>query len=137
MLVQYCGIGQEASFHAAMLSKGNINIAQHLISRAESAPPVCRDLLTSSNCYKFDCPFSHDLENHTCSFWMKGRCRKSRPDECKFLHGFSDLLLQGLFHHDNDDAALMTNTIAMHHSAQQVLKIAFGQLQFQLLHHKK
>jgi len=71
-----------------------VNMAQYLIDGALNAPPICRHML-SDGCYRSDCHFSHDVDGHTCLFWIKGRCDKGR-NSCRFLHGFSKNLLDGI-----------------------------------------
>ncbi len=84
---------EEAAHEAALVSNADVNIAQHVIDGALSAPPVCRHML-HDGCYRSDCQFSHDVDGHTCLFWLKGRCGKG--DTCKFMHGFSEKLLDGV-----------------------------------------
>jgi len=86
-------ICEEAALEAVMVSNAYVNVAQHVIDGALSAPPVCRHMLHDV-CYRSDCQFSHDVEGHTCLFWLKGRCGKH--DTCKFMHGFSEKLLEGI-----------------------------------------
>lgn len=86
-------ICQEAAHEAALVSNADVNIAQHVIDGALSAPPVCRHLL-KDGCYRSDCQFSHDVDGHTCLFWLRGRCGKG--DSCRFMHGFSEKLLDGV-----------------------------------------
>lgn len=83
-------ICEEAAYEASLIADTDINLAQHVIDGALSAPPVCRHMLNDS-CYRSDCQFSHDVDGHTCLFWLKGRCGKG--DGCRFLHGFSQKLL--------------------------------------------
>lgn len=72
----------------AALSLVNVHVpaAHQLIQQALQAPPVCRHLL-QDGCYRKDCQFSHDVEHHTCLFWMRGACNQG--PNCRFLHGFS------------------------------------------------
>eukprot|EP00549_Striatella_unipunctata_P022432 CAMPEP_0118680962 /NCGR_PEP_ID=MMETSP0800-20121206/4668_1 /TAXON_ID=210618 ORGANISM="Striatella unipunctata, Strain CCMP2910" /NCGR_SAMPLE_ID=MMETSP0800 /ASSEMBLY_ACC=CAM_ASM_000638 /LENGTH=575 /DNA_ID=CAMNT_0006577193 /DNA_START=541 /DNA_END=2266 /DNA_ORIENTATION=+ len=90
-------LGEEAAAQAAQMSSGNLEFAQYVINAALSAPPVCRHML-NSGCYRSDCQFSHEVEGHTCVFWLKGRCGKF--DSCRFLHGFSPKLLESLPQND-------------------------------------
>lgn len=83
----------EAAHEAALVSNADVNVAQHVIDGALAAPPVCRHML-NDGCYRSDCQFSHDVDGHTCLFWLRGRCRSG--DSCKFMHGFSEKLLDGL-----------------------------------------
>eukprot|EP00957_Ditylum_brightwellii_P108821 8300919-Ditylum_brightwellii.AAC.1 len=87
-------LGEEAASEAAMVSNADVNIAQYVIDGAMSAPPICRHMLNNA-CYRSDCQFSHDVEGHTCLFWLRGRCGKGE-DTCRFMHGFSEKLLEGI-----------------------------------------
>jgi hypothetical protein len=84
------GISHAAATAAAQLARGNGPVAQYILHQAAAQVPVCRHLLTGG-CYRADCTFSHDIENHTCVFWMKSQCAKV---ECRFWHGFSESLLE-------------------------------------------
>jgi hypothetical protein len=93
----------EAAHEAALVSNADVNVAQHVIDGALAAPPVCRHLL-NDGCYRSDCQFSHDVDGHTCLFWLRGRCRSG--DSCKFMHGFSEKLLDGLTVDYKDSASI-------------------------------
>lgn len=86
-------LGEEAAAEAALVSNADVNIAQYVLDGAMTAPPVCRHMLNNA-CYRSDCQFSHDVEGHTCLFWLRGRCGKGAS--CRFLHGFSEKLLDGI-----------------------------------------
>lgn len=86
-------LGEDAAYEAALVANADINVAQYVIDGAMSAPPVCRHLL-NGGCYRSDCHFSHDVDGHTCLFWLRGRCTKG--DQCQFLHGFCEKLLKGM-----------------------------------------
>jgi hypothetical protein len=86
-------LSEEAATEASRMAKTDFNIAQHIVDTALSAPPVCRHML-HDGCYRSDCQFSHDVEGHTCVFWLRGRCGKG--SSCKFLHGFNDKILDGI-----------------------------------------
>lgn len=83
-------ISEEAALNATVLSSANFYISQQVIQKARSAPPVCRFLL-NEGCYRSDCPYNHDVDSHTCIFWMRGRCGKD--ETCRFLHGFADAVV--------------------------------------------
>mmetsp|Transcript_14976 Transcript_14976/g.24774 ORF Transcript_14976/g.24774 Transcript_14976/m.24774 type:complete len:723 (-) Transcript_14976:61-2229(-) len=85
-------LSDEAALAAAQLAVGDINVAQYVVDGAMSAPPICRHML-NDGCYRSDCQFSHDVDAHTCLFWLRGRCGKS---SCRFHHGFSKKLLAGM-----------------------------------------
>lgn len=85
-------LSEDAAWEAALVSRNDVNVAQYVLEKAMSAPPVCRHMLNNS-CYRSDCQFSHDIKGHTCLFWLKGRCGK---ENCRFLHGFPEHLLEGM-----------------------------------------
>lgn len=94
LLSMNADLSEEAALAAAMESpQADVNVAQYLIDCVLAAPPVCRHLL-QNGCYRSDCQFSHDIDNHTCLFWLKGRCGKGT--QCRFLHGFDPRLLHGI-----------------------------------------
>lgn len=87
-------LSESAAMEAAGMANADFNIAQYIVDRALSAPPVCRHVL-HDGCYRSDCQFSHDVEGHTCLFWLRGRCTKP-VTVCKFLHGFHSKLMEGI-----------------------------------------
>ena len=93
LLTMNHSLGDHAAYEAAMVSNADINVAQYVIDGAMGAAPVCRHLL-NGGCYRSDCQFSHDVDGHTCLFWLRGRCNKG--EECQFLHGFCAKLLEGI-----------------------------------------
>lgn len=86
-------LSESAAREAVQVTDNDVNVAQYILEKAMSAPPVCRHMLNNT-CYRSDCQFSHDVKGHTCLFWLKGRCGKG--DSCRFLHGFSEHLLEGM-----------------------------------------
>ena len=93
LLTMNGSLGEDAAYEASLISNADINIAQYVIDGAMSASPVCRHLL-NGGCYRSDCQFSHDVDGHTCMFWLRGRCTKGAG--CQFLHGFCAKLLDGI-----------------------------------------
>ena len=93
LLSIHVDLSYEAVSAASVLAQADVNLALHAIEQALSAPPVCRHML-HDGCYRSDCHFSHEIDTHTCSFWMRGRCGKG--SSCKFLHGFAECLLEGV-----------------------------------------
>jgi len=83
-------LGMDAATQAIAITNADINMAQCLLDAAKKAPAVCRHMLNNA-CYRSDCQFSHDVDGHTCLFWLRGRCGKG-DDVCRFLHGFSESL---------------------------------------------
>jgi DNA-nicking Smr family endonuclease len=45
---------------------------------------VCRFWLSTGQCLRADCRFSHDLSNHICKYWVMGNCLAG--DTCIFSH---------------------------------------------------
>lgn len=86
-------LSDAAAAEATTMGGSDINVAQYIINKALAAPPVCRHML-SDGCYRSDCSFSHDMDGHTCLFWLRNRCGKG--DSCRFRHGFSEKHLEGL-----------------------------------------
>ncbi|KAG7366559.1 Smr domain containing protein [Nitzschia inconspicua] len=86
-------LSEEAATEAALMAHSDFNVAQYIFDAAMTAPPICRHML-QEGCYRSDCQFSHDVDGHTCLFWIRGRCGKGST--CKFLHGFNDKLLDGI-----------------------------------------
>ena len=93
LLAMNYDVCRDAAHEAALVSNADVNVAQHVIDGALAAPPVCRHML-NDGCYRSDCQFSHDMDGHTCLFWLRGRCGKG--DNCRFMHGFSEKLLDGV-----------------------------------------
>lgn len=86
-------LSEEAASAAGLMANTDFNLAQHILDSAMAAPPICRHML-HDGCYRSDCTFSHDVDGHTCLFWLRGRCGKGRS--CKFFHGFHEKLLDGI-----------------------------------------
>ena len=80
-------LSEEAAMEAALIAQLDYNLAQHIVDSAMSLPPICKYMMQEgSKCFRSDCVFSHDIDSHTCLFWIRGRCGKGNL--CKFLHGF-------------------------------------------------
>jgi hypothetical protein len=119
-------LGEVAATEASMLAGSDVNIAQHVIDQALSAPPICRHLL-SDGCYRSDCQFRHDVESQTCLFWLRGRCGKG--DSCRFRHGFSEKLLEGINYEvlsESKEDSLMYQTAAAGSSLPVSISRAFS-----------
>ncbi|BDD61197.1 hypothetical protein MAP00_006267 [Monascus purpureus] len=54
------------------------------------SPVVCKYWLSTGQCLRADCRFSHDLTNHLCKYWMMGNCLAG--DGCPFSHDPSALI---------------------------------------------
>ncbi|PQE27222.1 hypothetical protein CJF32_00000169 [Rutstroemia sp. NJR-2017a WRK4] len=51
---------------------------------------VCRFWLSTGQCLRADCRFSHDLSNHICKYWVMGNCLAG--DTCIFSHDPSSFM---------------------------------------------
>ncbi|OJJ49291.1 hypothetical protein ASPZODRAFT_1444904 [Penicilliopsis zonata CBS 506.65] len=54
------------------------------------SPVVCKYWLSTGQCLRADCRFSHDLTNHLCKYWIMGNCLAG--DGCPFSHDPSALV---------------------------------------------
>ncbi|KAF9891992.1 hypothetical protein FE257_002956 [Aspergillus nanangensis] len=54
------------------------------------SPVVCKYWLSTGQCLRADCRFSHDLTNHLCKYWVGGNCLAG--DGCPFSHDPSALV---------------------------------------------
>ncbi|PGH20713.1 hypothetical protein AJ80_03473 [Polytolypa hystricis UAMH7299] len=48
------------------------------------SPVICKYWLSTGQCLRADCRFSHDLRGHLCKYWMMGNCLAG--DGCPFSH---------------------------------------------------
>jgi hypothetical protein len=102
-------LSEEAATKASSMAHSDFNVAQYLVDAAMTAPPICRHML-QEGCYRSDCQFSHDVDGHSCLFWIRGRCGKGAS--CKFLHGFNGKVLDEIVLDPSSNAASST-TIGM------------------------
>ena len=89
----------DAAYEATCMAHNNTILAQYIISSAFTQMPICKHLLNDGKCYRADCTFNHNIDHHTCVFWMKSRgCSKrdSAIEPCRFLHGFSSKVLENI-----------------------------------------
>ncbi|KAJ5729851.1 uncharacterized protein N7483_004359 [Penicillium malachiteum] len=54
------------------------------------SPVVCKYWLSTGQCLRADCHFSHDLTSHLCKYWVMGNCLAG--DGCPFSHDPSSLV---------------------------------------------
>ncbi|KAJ5638023.1 hypothetical protein N7490_007902 [Penicillium lividum] len=59
-------------------------------SGLERSPVVCKYWLSTGQCLRADCRFSHDLTSHLCKYWVMGNCLAG--DGCPFSHDPSALV---------------------------------------------
>ncbi|RDW74050.1 hypothetical protein BP5796_07492 [Coleophoma crateriformis] len=74
---------------------------------------VCRFWLSTGQCLRADCRFSHDLSNHICKYWVMGNCLAG--DTCIFSH----------------DPSHFMNRLALDESSTPPLQNAQPSFQFQ------
>jgi hypothetical protein len=108
-------LSTNAAWTASMMAYGDVNVAYYLIEQALNAPPICRHMLQYA-CYRADCAFSHDVDGHTCTFWLKGRCGKG--DSCRFLHGFNEALLKDVMDHVDQSSSTIVASDPLDHQQQ-------------------
>ncbi|OAL70587.1 hypothetical protein A7D00_4915 [Trichophyton violaceum] len=59
-------------------------------STSARTPVVCKYWLSTGQCLRMDCRFSHDLTSHVCKYWLMGNCLAG--DSCPFSHDPSSLI---------------------------------------------
>ncbi|PFH61779.1 hypothetical protein XA68_16308 [Ophiocordyceps unilateralis] len=64
---------------------------------------VCKFYLSTGQCLRADCRFSHDLSNHLCKYWVMGSCLAG--DTCIFSHDPSTLLNKVALEENGSDSA--------------------------------
>ncbi|KAG6063989.1 hypothetical protein E4U32_000692 [Claviceps aff. humidiphila group G2b] len=51
---------------------------------------ICKFYMSTGQCLRADCRFSHDLSNHLCKYWIMGNCLAG--DTCVFSHDPSQFM---------------------------------------------
>jgi hypothetical protein len=110
-------LAEEAATVASLMAQLDLNVAQYIVDAAMTAPPICRHML-QEGCYRSDCQFSHDVDGHSCLFWIRGRCGKGAS--CKFLHGFNEKLLDGISFDPSPNTVSSTTAIRMDNQTQDM-----------------
>ncbi|KAF3491802.1 CCCH zinc finger and SMR domain-containing protein [Arthroderma uncinatum] len=59
-------------------------------SGSTRTPVVCKYWLSTGQCLRMDCRFSHDLTSHVCKYWLMGNCLAG--ESCPFSHDPSSLI---------------------------------------------
>ncbi|RYP87378.1 hypothetical protein DL769_000582 [Monosporascus sp. CRB-8-3] len=59
-------------------------------SAQQKAGIICKFYLSTGQCLRADCRFSHDLSNHLCKYWIMGNCLAG--DTCIFSHDPAHLM---------------------------------------------
>ncbi|KAG6024492.1 hypothetical protein E4U41_001775 [Claviceps citrina] len=53
---------------------------------------ICKFYMSTGQCLRADCRFSHDLSNHLCKYWIMGNCLAG--DTCVFSHDPSKFMIK-------------------------------------------
>lgn len=56
----------------------------------QKAGVICKFFLSTGQCLRADCRFSHDLSNHICKYWVAGNCLAGNT--CIFSHDPAHLM---------------------------------------------
>ncbi|ORY62144.1 smr domain-containing protein [Pseudomassariella vexata] len=59
-------------------------------SNQQKSGIICKFYLSTGQCLRADCRFSHDLSNHICKYWVMGNCLAG--DTCIFSHDPAHLM---------------------------------------------
>ncbi|KAI1847332.1 hypothetical protein JX265_013777 [Neoarthrinium moseri] len=59
-------------------------------SNQQKSGIICKFYLSTGQCLRSDCRFSHDLSNHICKYWVMGNCLAG--ETCIFSHDPSHLM---------------------------------------------
>ncbi|KAI1333329.1 hypothetical protein F5Y16DRAFT_355485 [Xylariaceae sp. FL0255] len=59
-------------------------------SAQQKAGIICKFYLSTGQCLRADCRFSHDLSNHICKYWIMGNCLAG--ETCIFSHDPAHLM---------------------------------------------
>ncbi|KAL1954910.1 hypothetical protein VTO42DRAFT_448 [Malbranchea cinnamomea] len=68
------------------------------------SPIVCKYWLSTGQCLRADCRFSHDLMNHICKYWLAGNCLAG--NSCPFSHDPSTVMGNLSLNNDNNGVAV-------------------------------
>lgn len=64
---------------------------------------ICKFYMSTGQCLRADCRFSHDLSNHLCKYWVMGSCLAG--ETCIFSHDPSTLLSKVTLDENGNEAA--------------------------------
>ncbi|CAJ2501816.1 Uu.00g046690.m01.CDS01 [Anthostomella pinea] len=93
------GQGQDSTNVAALTPEAKgILIGKSMTPDARPSTPsaqqkagiICKFYLSTGQCLRADCRFSHDLSNHICKYWVMGNCLAG--DTCIFSHDPAHLM---------------------------------------------
>ncbi|KAI9741104.1 MAG: hypothetical protein M1834_002817 [Cirrosporium novae-zelandiae] len=82
------------------------------------SPVLCKYWVSTGQCLRADCRFSHDLGNHICKYWLIGNCLAG--DTCIFSHDPSALVSSLSM---NDSGVSMSATPAEQAQSQHNLQL--------------
>ncbi|KAK5990362.1 Polyadenylate-binding protein-interacting protein 7 [Cladobotryum mycophilum] len=75
----------------------NVLIGKSISAEGRPSTPVnqksgviCKFYMSTGQCLRADCRFSHDLSNHLCKYWVMGNCLAG--DTCIFSHDPTKLM---------------------------------------------
>ncbi|CAK7274730.1 hypothetical protein SEPCBS57363_006310 [Sporothrix epigloea] len=78
-------------------SSGGVLIGKSMTPDARPGTPadqksgiLCKFFLSTGQCLRADCRFSHDLSNHICKYWVAGNCLAGNT--CVFSHDPAHLM---------------------------------------------
>ncbi|CAK7267158.1 hypothetical protein SEPCBS119000_002398 [Sporothrix epigloea] len=78
-------------------SSGGVLIGKSMTPDARPGTPadqksgiLCKFFLSTGQCLRADCRFSHDLSNHICKYWVAGNCLAGNT--CVFSHDPTHLM---------------------------------------------
>ncbi|KAK2056494.1 smr domain-containing protein [Colletotrichum caudatum] len=89
---------QENGYSSPQPEENNISLIGKALA-AESRPTtpagqrsgvICKFYMSTGQCLRADCRFSHDLSNHLCKYWVMGNCLAG--DTCIFSHDPAHLM---------------------------------------------
>ncbi|KAM3435517.1 hypothetical protein MY4824_004833 [Beauveria thailandica] len=84
--------GQAAEGNFTTDDSRNVLIGKSIASDSRPATPtsaqkagvICKFYMSTGQCLRADCRFSHDLSNHLCKYWVMGNCLAG--ETCIFSH---------------------------------------------------
>ncbi|SPQ18702.1 5fadbfc9-c512-4b0f-a5f0-7e3140a57e8a [Thermothielavioides terrestris] len=83
---------QDNRASAAQAEEGRVVIGKAMATDGRPATPadqqktgvICKFYLSTGQCLRADCRFSHDLSSHICKYWVAGNCLAGNT--CVFSH---------------------------------------------------
>ncbi|RCI14623.1 hypothetical protein L249_6979 [Ophiocordyceps polyrhachis-furcata BCC 54312] len=72
---------------------------------------ICKFYMSTGQCLRADCRFSHDLSNHLCKYWVMGSCLAG--DTCIFSHNPSTLVTKVVLDENGNDVTQNQESLAL------------------------